>query len=323
MNKPLDCLIVGAGISGLLAARELSESGLRIHLLEKSRGIGGRMATRRQDGEAFDHGAQFFTARDPVFESLVERWVKAGVATVWFEGGDEGSHPRYRGVPGMTAVGKFLAAGVSVERSVRVATAAWIGESWTVQSDGERTWRARSILFSSPVPQSLQILEAGGASLAPKLSADLAAIRYDPCLALTVTMNEGNCQLVAPGWVRPPSGPISWLADNRLKGVSTSRRPAITIHADPDFSRRHYQSDETAVVRLLLDAARPWMPGEPVFSRLHRWKFSQVAQSHPDRFALEEERRLVFCGDAFGEPRIEGAALSGLAAAEAIQRLFR
>jgi predicted NAD/FAD-dependent oxidoreductase len=159
--------------------------------------------------------------------------------------------------------------------------------------------------------------------LASNLSAVLAAIRYEPCLALMATMEEGNCRLEAPGWVRPGTGPISWLADNRLKGVSGSRRPAITIHADPDFSRRHYQSDETVVVRLLLDAARSWVQGEPVFSRLHRWKFSQVAQGHPDRFALDEERRLVFCGDAFGAPRIEGAALSGLAAAETIQRLFR
>lgn len=318
----LDCLIIGAGVSGLLAARQMAASGLRVKVLEKSRGVGGRMATRREGEECFDQGAQFFTVREPAFQLLVDEWLEAGVATLWFGGEGTDLHPRYRGSPGMTAIGKHLAAGLAVERAARVVAIARADEEWTARTDDGRTWTARSIVLSSPVPQSLQLLEAGGVMMDPDLRAGLGRVRYDPCLALMVTFEEGTCRLEPPGWIRPGTGPILWLADNSLKGVSGSGRPALTIHADPEFSRRHYQTDEAEVVRLLVTAARPWVEGPVVFSRLHRWKFSQVAEGHPDRVAVDRGRCLVFCGDGFGAPKIEGAALSGMAAGRSILGLI-
>ena len=98
------CLIIGAGIAGLLAARTLQERGLQVTVLDKGRGVGGRMATRRIGSAVFDHGAQFFTARDPRFQALVNSWLAAEVAAEWCRGfaGPEGvrqddGHPRYRG----------------------------------------------------------------------------------------------------------------------------------------------------------------------------------------------------------------------------------
>ncbi|MBA3611032.1 MAG: NAD(P)-binding protein, partial [Rubrobacter sp.] len=103
------CIIVGAGISGLLAATELQAAGWTVTVLDKGRGVGGRMATRRIDGASFDHGAQFFTVRTERFQNLVDGWLAAGAAAEWSrgfpnaagEGGNDG-HPRYRGSNGMT-----------------------------------------------------------------------------------------------------------------------------------------------------------------------------------------------------------------------------
>jgi len=123
MARDADVLIVGAGLSGLAAARALRDHGVSTIVLDKGRGVGGRMATRRlSEGAIADHGAQFFTARDPRFSTLVEQWLRAGEASEWSRGFDEpfDGHPRYRGVRSMNALAKQLATGLDVRLQVRV-----------------------------------------------------------------------------------------------------------------------------------------------------------------------------------------------------------
>ena len=86
MQQSTQVLIVGAGISGLMAARELKKNGYQVLVLDKGRGLGGRMATRRMGGARLDHGAQFMTARQPAFAAIIEEALAAGVQVV-------GNHP--------------------------------------------------------------------------------------------------------------------------------------------------------------------------------------------------------------------------------------
>lgn len=318
----LDFLVIGAGISGLLAASDSVAAGHNGLVLEKSRGLGGRMATRRMGGETFDHGAQFMTAREDVFQALVESWQAAGLVLPWFGHEADHGHVRYRGSPGMTAVAKHLAAGLTVERGVQVESVAHDGHVWQINAADDQHWTARVLVLSAPVPQSLNLLAAGGMTPDTSLESVLSAITYDPCYALMVSMEEGSSPLTEPGWVRPESGPIAWLADNRLKGVSLSGRPALTLHATSEFSRLWFDADPSEVATRLLEAAEPWVKGNVLSHRLHRWRYSQPVNPLPDRVLLDRERNLVFCGDAFGGAKVEGAALSGLAAAAQVQLLL-
>ena len=81
-----DVMVIGAGVSGLLAAETLRDRGLRVVVLDKGRGVGGRLATRRTHPDVFDHGAQSFTARDPQFRLRVEAWQAAGIVRPWATG---------------------------------------------------------------------------------------------------------------------------------------------------------------------------------------------------------------------------------------------
>jgi predicted NAD/FAD-dependent oxidoreductase len=103
--------IIGAGISGLMAATYLAEKGKNSVLFDKGRGPGGRMSTRRFGEFRLDHGAQFFTVRDPRFEKYVQSWEKAGVAKIWCKGfsGTGDGHPRFCGTEGMNSIPKWLA----------------------------------------------------------------------------------------------------------------------------------------------------------------------------------------------------------------------
>ncbi len=131
--------VIGAGISGLFAARTLADHGLKVTVIEKSRGVGGRMATRRVEGGAsFDHGAQYFTVRDPRFRRYVESWIENGLVTSWPDKeicvdqkifvlndgmiqSESTSERRFVAVPAMNAICRHLASGLEIQIQTRVA----------------------------------------------------------------------------------------------------------------------------------------------------------------------------------------------------------
>ena len=165
MNKPI--IVIGAGLSGLLTARTLQKAGLPVVVFEKSRGFGGRMATRRMGNAVMDHGAQFFTVRDPRFQDLVSSWVEHGLVAVWARGfaspprvHEQDGHPRYRGVPGMTAVPKHLAQGLDVRSQTRIVSIKLVDRTWQVQSENGDTFKGVALVLTAPVPQSLALLES-------------------------------------------------------------------------------------------------------------------------------------------------------------------
>ncbi len=320
-------LIIGAGIAGLTAAALLQEVGLPVLVLDKGRGVGGRMATRRFGHGRFDHGAQYFTARDETFQQSVVGWQAAGIATVWahgFAAGDEPpgtGHPRYRGVAGMTSIPKYLAKALDVQLQTRVTAAAREGDSWLAQTESGPTFAGQALLLTPPVPQSLALLAAGQVSLPSDTAKDLQALTYNPCLALMVLL-AGPSRLPAPGGLRLEKSKIAWMADNHQKGISPAGY-ALTIHAHPDYSRQRWDDDASEIAADLLVEAAAWLDSEVVEWQLQRWRYAQPLTTYAKpTLLLPGTLPLVFAGDAFGGPRVEGAALSGLAAAQAMRSVL-
>ncbi|MCX6597883.1 MAG: FAD-dependent oxidoreductase [Acidobacteria bacterium] len=277
-------LIIGAGLAGLTAARALTSRGVSVVVLDKGRRPGGRMATRRLGEATFDHGAQFFTVRSPEFAALMAEWP----VREWCRGfsGDDG-HPRFIAPGGMNSITGQMARGLDVRCEVQVTKLAPMMDGFD------------SAILTAPVPQSLAMLD--------EPVPELEAIEYDRCLALMLRNAEQD--LPSPGAIQTLDGePVSWIADNHAKGVSGEPR-AITIHAGPEFSLRHWETPEEDVVALLAT-------GSFTEYKLHRWKFAKPRVLYPER--CYRRGNIVFAGDAFGEARVEGAVLSGLAAAEAL-----
>ena len=81
-------VIVGAGISGLVAADELRAAGAHVSVVDKGRSPGGRLATRRIGAATLDHGAQFFTVRTPAFQHRVDAWIERGLVRCGRTGSD-------------------------------------------------------------------------------------------------------------------------------------------------------------------------------------------------------------------------------------------
>ena len=323
-------VIVGAGMAGLSAARLLHEAGEEVIVLDKGLGVGGRMATRRIGSGRFDHGAQFFTAREPEFQAQVARWVADGTAVPWAQGFADGTggavedgHPRYAGAVGMAGVAKSLAQGLDVRLGEWVTAVRYAPMHWQLftAERPELPLRAGALILTPPMPQTLALLDAGQTSTGKFMRAHLESITFAPCLALLVLL-EGPSQVPAPGGLQLMSEPVFWIGDNTQKGISPGAS-ALTIHGGPEFSAANWAAKDEEVAEQLLHAAEPWLGTAVLEWQVKRWRYSLPLTPVAERFSLlPGPAPLLFAGDAFGGPRVEGAVLSGLAAARELLTLL-
>ncbi len=322
-------IVIGAGIAGLSAARALQAEGRDVVVLEKSRGYGGRAASRTVQGTRIDHGAQFVTVRDPRFAAQVERWLADGTMVRWSDGlptwtsaagwrdASAAAHPRFVCPDGMNALGKSLAQDLTVTRETHVTRVRDVAGGWCAETRDGARWHAEHMIVSAPLPQTLVLL--ADVALPPERRSQLAAIDYAPCHALAAGFTGPS----EPGWpgVRLPEHPdLAWIAnDTSRRRDPGSGGVTLMLHATPSFTRRRYDDAPEAIARELLAAASTLLPWamEPAWTHHHRWRYAQPERTLPEP-ALALWEGLVLCGDAFGNGRLEGAYLSGLAAAACI-----
>ena len=326
-SADVDVVVVGAGIAGLLAAQALGQRSLSVAVLEGGRWVGGRLATRSVGPGRADAGAQFFTTRRPEFADMVREWREVGLVFTWARGWSDGSlavprpegHARYAVRGGMAALANFLATGLDVRLGRHVTAASPFPWGWRVISPGAAPLSARALLLTAPVPQSLLLLDVGGTGLAQADRDALGRIEYAPGLC-GLFLLDGDAALPDPGALQRPEAPIAWLADNRRKGVSPGVC-VVTVQASAEWSRTAWDGRDSEVLAHLRGGLLPYVAhGTSIAqARLERWRYSLPTVVHPHPYLVARGvPPLAFAGDAFGGPRVEGAALSGLAAADVL-----
>lgn len=321
--------VIGAGLGGLAAATAIQRAGRRVRVFDKGRGVGGRLATRRADGgRRFDHGAQYFTARDSAFITEVESWVAAGVAARWegrirqLAGGtasdlpdDVAERERYVGVPGMSAIAKHLAAEVppqGLHFGVRIAAVERQGARWLLRDDsGGEVAVCDAVLLNVPAPQAEPLLAA-----VPSLAERLGTVEFRPCWAV---MTEWPAELPIEADAAFVEGsPLGWVSRDSSK---PGRQPGErwVLHAGPEWSREHLERNAEDVLPGLLDAFRDaaGLPAgiEPTYAVAHRWRYSLVERGLGEACLWDARQRIGACGDWCLGGRVEGAYLSGAALA--------
>lgn len=322
-SQALDVAIIGAGISGLPAACELGEHGLKVTVFEKSRGLGGRAATRRWNGLPVDHGAQFFTARSPEFRQQIAQWVSQGFCHEWTSGfhrhsggklhaPDDDGHPRYVCRDGMSNLGRAMAAAgnIDVERQAKIVSVRADQGGWTLVGEDRRAFEARALVVTCPPPQGAELL----AEAAPKAAELLRGVEMEPCLAVAAAFPRRE---LAWRGIQSDDASVSWI------GHDTSKRPdlhagktVVVVQASPAFSRENYEAAEEDVVRKMLSRAGE-MAGTDLSSHedyfLQRWRYAQPVAAYEGSSAhfSAEAAPLVLAGECFAGGKVEGAWLSG------------
>jgi len=336
-------VIVGAGLTGLSAAQHARMRGWTPLLIDKGRGPGGRLATRwlHHAEHRFDTGAQFFSVRHPDFAAVVASWASLGLAEPWSQGfpvltadglhdGGDG-HVRWRIAGGMNRLAKHLAQGCDVRDQKTVIGLRVDAGRWRVTIDGDvpQHEMADAVMLTQPVPQMLTLLESAHLALPDGVDARLRAVRYDPCICLLLDAPHAEALLPEPGGVRidDPSSPISWIASQRRKHLRHSG-DGLVVHFRGSWSAAHYAVEDQALLTRALNAAAVVLQRLGISmpdgqAQLKKWRYSLATASMTERCVYAHpDAPLLLAGDAFGEtPRVEGAWLSGQAAAEALAQV--
>jgi len=350
-SKPQSAAVIGAGVSGLTCARALMDAGFSVQVFDKSRGVGGRLATRRADYGTFDHGAQYFTARDPAFKQAVDRWTAQGLVAVWSPRlaaidattdraqlatvGD--STVRHVGVPAMSQVGKSLAEGLVVHTDCQIASAQRVDSQWHLQSGVQQASRGVAanhdataalgrgfdwLIAAMPSPQAADLFDS-----APALRAQAIGLPMVPCWALLLRFDTPLGLGYDAAFISGST--LTWIARNGSKPGRDSGECWV-LHAARDWSEAALERSPEAVVGPMLQEFTrvTGMCSAPALARAHRWRYSgpAVTQSSTPTPTTPAGATCLFdpqlqagaCGDWLAGSRVEGAFLSGSALAARI-----
>ncbi|MFN6571384.1 NAD(P)/FAD-dependent oxidoreductase [Dendronalium sp. ChiSLP03b] len=335
-----DVAVIGAGMAGLVCAQQLTQAGYSVIVVEKSRGLGGRVATRRLYGTWADHGTCYLKAKGELLGNFVELLRSRDILEVWTDKVyelqpnlelNENSAPRYVAPAGMSAIAKFLAPGLDILLNQRVIAINPTPEnSWrlTLESSNEEL-TAQALVLAIPAPQALMLLAPLGESLLGKEFLDkLSSVKFYPCISAIAGYHVTSQPL--PHWKA-----LTFVDDAVLgwMGLDSSKRPhpqqpVFVLQSSANFAQIHLESADLELVgqEMLQHAAQivlPWLEA-PEWMQVHRWRYA--FPSHPWQEAVLSASTplpLACCGDWCGGNLVEGAMLSGLAASAEINNHLR
>lgn len=312
MPTPLKIAIVGAGMAGLSCATVLDARGHATHLFDKGRGPGGRMSTRRvRVGDievGFDHGAQYFTVREPSFRLQVKTWQKEGLVAPWPQAGDDA----WVGAPAMNAPVAGMASRLQVRFSSPVERLVRAGTGWQLQGPGLDSDTYDAVIVAVPAEQVAPLIidHCPGFALSAKVTPS------EPCWTVMAAYDR---TLAIESDILRSNGDIIWAARNSSKPGRAAMETWV-IQASPDWSRRNKGAPPSDVSAALLTAFSKLSCQNlpmPAFAQAHSWLYARSGDNGYG-YLWDKTAGLGVCGDWLLGPRVECAWLSGHALAKAL-----
>lgn len=345
----VDVAVIGAGLSGLTCARQLHQAGYSVVVLEKSRGLGGRVATRRLQNTCADHGLRYLENQGDLSHKFIQSLHHAGILKVWTEQiytlstnnqlvANAQPHPRFIAPNGMTAIAKHWGLDITIWRSQLVtAIVPQPNGLWEVAlkptgDEQQASVQARAIVVAIPAPQALMLLQPLETQGLPSdFLTQLSSVHFDPCLSAIATFSPAfTAQVEELPWQavefsHDPS--LAWVGVDSLKR-STAQAPIFVVQSNAEFARRWLDSNDlTAAGQHLLSRAAqvllPWLAA-PTTLHVHRWRYGFAHTPLTTTYLAENlPLPLVCCGDWCGGNNVESALHSGMDAAQVTEQRLK
>nr|BFD60354.1 FAD-dependent oxidoreductase [Bdellovibrio sp. CKG001]BFD63769.1 FAD-dependent oxidoreductase [Bdellovibrio sp. HM001] len=312
MNSLYDAVIIGAGMAGLTLASRLKSLNKTFVILEKSAGVGGRLATRRGEDCAFDHGAQFIRVKtkDPMVWPDLPQIQEIG--KVWFnsEAMDHIAFPK-----GMTQLPKALNFPEQLRLKEKVIRIQKQNQTCCVETDNGQIYECKELYITSPLPQSLALLQDSGISY----PAELNDIQYASALVGLFRVQSSDKNILQIRHLNEVTKEIFSVSNQLSKQVSQNL--AFTVVMQPEWSRQRFNQEDTMSLQEIstsfaeiLNQMAPSDSFTLVNSQLKKWRYSHPLAVFESPFvSLSTGPRIVLLGDAFGGGSIQGAIRSAYA----------
>ncbi|MEG4998603.1 NAD(P)/FAD-dependent oxidoreductase [Microcoleus sp. B4-D4] len=335
-----DVVAIGAGMAGLICARQLRLAGYSVAVVEKSRGPGGRVATRRVQGARADHGARYLEPQGEAVQALIDVLVDRQILKLWTDSVAEFRQGEISAIPcscyvapaGMNTVGKYIAEGLDIWYGRRVkAISRTDNQMWCLSLEVTddnleipQELIAKAVVVAIPAPQALMFLDSE-IGLSPDFIDKLRSVEYDPCITVMAgypAARNSELSNLNPQWKSvsfPDDSDLAWVGLDSSKR-SESQQPVFVVHSSANFAERYLEaSDLNTVGGELLDRTSeyliPWL-NQPEWLQVHRWRYAFCRNPLPvSCLPALEGLPLVCAGDLCGEGQIEAALRSGVAAA--------
>ena len=277
-----DIIIIGAGLTGLVLAKKLKQSGKECLILEKSRGLGGRVATRRIDEMGLDHGAAFLSQLSHDSE------VKSFTAP-------QGFYIK----KGMNNLAKELSKDLEILKEQKIHRITKVAEGWQLVAESETQFQCQKLILTAPLPQAMELLKQN--SLAPDSSHPVHEIHYSKAIILLATLSE----------MQPEMHSLDFEGHHFLLMKERDLHPnGLVMHLSEQFSEQFFeQSDEEILTEVMNILKRsPFMKNDIQKFELKKWRYSRPMSTYPAPY-FEISPGLYLAGDAFSAPMESAEAL--------------
>jgi renalase len=332
MSLMFEIAVVGAGVAGLTCARKLQQAGRQVVVFDKSRGLGGRLATRRLASTHADHGVCYLQPKGAAFSQLIDELVNEQILRVWTQGihrlsGDGVLQPPVKFAPcyaapsGATAIARYLGQNLEIINNQAITAILPIGNGWQINSaDGQ--WNAGQVVVAVPPAQALAI---AGMVTDPHCSDQMSQVNFTTSITAIAVFPKSQqavaAQLAWQGIQGIDHPVLGWIGLDSSKQLEPLQ-PVLVVQSSAAFAAKNFDAPDLDVIgRRLLAAAAPFTIGldSPEILQVHRWGYAFAQNQLPDLFlTAQAQAPLYFCGDWCGGNRVESAFLSGWAVAEKI-----
>ena len=295
-------IIIGAGMAGLSAARILTRKGHEVTVLDKGRGVGGRMSTRTIKNAKADHGAQYFSVKTPEFQAFISELQSDNIIAEWHL--VQRDNVRYVGAKGMNTIPKKMASTLNVLINEKLI----LIDNNSVKTESGNIYEFDNLLITIPISQVIDLFQNSEIEFSENDKKVIEKIEYQPCIAVMAVLKEPT--KIVSGGIILEDQPVAWIADNFQKGITEI--PTATIHGSAAYSAKRFDDDLQDVANDMLLSVNQYIVPENIVSfQTHRWKFSNATKRHEKPFYHIENTNIFLGGDGFGIGNVEGAFLSG------------
>ncbi|CAK7323933.1 unnamed protein product [Dovyalis caffra] len=307
-----------------------------------------------EDGKElfFDHGAPFFSVSNTDVLRVAHEWESKGLVAEWKENfgsfdciskkfldiEQEAPNRKYVGLPGMNSICKALCneTGVESKFGVGIGRLEWLDdEKWSLTGlDGQNLGCFNGVVVSDKSIASPRFTDVTGRpppldlSLAPELASKLQDIPVSPCFALMLAFAEPLSSIPVKGFSFKNSEILSWShCDSRKPGRSSTSERWV-LHSTANYARgviaqTGLQKPSSATLTKVAEELFQEFQSSglniprPFFMKAHRWgsAFPTASIAREEKCLWDGKKRLAICGDFCVSPNVEGAILSGMAAA--------